>query len=195
MGFETTALLLTWVAILLLGLVVAGLVRQVHALTGHPERPGPPAGAPLGAPAGTLAGAPAPGIGRLDPVLGNPTLLLFLSADCATCAAVLAEARALRKRSPIAVRAIFAEQVTDAPSTPEVPVYLGERRLFAAYGVVATPYAVLVAPTGRIRAAEPIGSASSLRDLLVTGMADATGTGVSDPVAATWPAAGSRRRP
>ena len=42
MSFQTSALILSWIAILLLALVVSGLVRQVHALSnGTVGRPAP----------------------------------------------------------------------------------------------------------------------------------------------------------
>ncbi|MCP9978484.1 MauE/DoxX family redox-associated membrane protein [Actinomadura madurae] len=81
MTFQTSALLLSWVAILLLALVVAGLVRQVHALgQGASPRPGP----------GPAPGTRAPAFERL-----GPGLLLFLDRDCGVCTDVLAAAGAL----------------------------------------------------------------------------------------------------
>lgn len=80
MTFQTSALLLSWVAILLLALVVAGLVRQVHALgQGASPRPGP----------GPAPGTRAPAFERL-----GPGLLLFLDRDCGVCTDVLAAAGA-----------------------------------------------------------------------------------------------------
>jgi hypothetical protein len=98
MGFEMTAILLTWVAIVLLSLVVAGLVRHVHALTAVPGRRG----------MALSTGMPAPGLDRLAAIPGRPIMLLFLSTDCASCTAVLAAARSLACRSPIPFRALFA---------------------------------------------------------------------------------------
>lgn len=158
MSFETTALLLTWFAILLLGLVVAGLIRQVHALGGGAGRTG------LGPPAGSAA----PGIARLAPATDAPTLLLFLTADCPSCATVLAEAGHLRGRSPVAVRAVFAGPPLAGAERTGVPVYPDEAELFAAYGVPATPFGVLVDHSGRIRLAVPVGSAAAVRDLLLS---------------------------
>lgn len=147
MSFQNSALLLSWVAIALLALVVAGLVRQVHALG---------RGAPGPAHAlGPAAGTPAPAFDRL-----GPGLLLFLDRDCGVCAAVLDAAGDLG--GPL--HAIFSGPAPDSP--PPGPVLTGERDgLFAEYRVPATPFAVVVGADGRVRAAEPVGSPEALRDL------------------------------
>ena len=148
MSFQSSALLLAWAAILLLALVVAGLVRQLHAFSQVAPRPtalGPP------------PGRPAPAFDRL-----GPGLLLFLDRDCGTCATVLAAADALD--GPL--HAIFAGPPADGASRPGLSVLSGERDgLFADYRVPATPFAVLVGPDGLVRSAEPVGSPEALRAL------------------------------
>ncbi|MCP9949245.1 hypothetical protein [Actinomadura madurae] len=152
MTFQTSALLLSWVAILLLALVVAGLVRQVHALgQGASPRPGP----------GPAPGTRAPAFERL-----GPGLLLFLDRDCGVCTDVLAAAGALDHP----LHAIFAGPPPDGASRPGMTVLTGEQDgLFADYAVPATPFAVLVGADGRVRSAEPVGSAEALRDLALEG--------------------------
>ncbi|MBO2453945.1 hypothetical protein J4573_43130 [Actinomadura barringtoniae] len=148
MSFQTSALLLSWVAILLLALVVAGLVRQVHALSrGVPQR----------TTLGPAPGTPAPAFDRL-----GAGLLLFLDLDCGVCTEVLGSAGELGRP----FKAIFAE---DGPTAvpPGVSVLTGERHgLFEAYGVPATPFAVIVDGDGRVRTAEPVGSPEALRELM-----------------------------
>ncbi|MEV4677849.1 MULTISPECIES: hypothetical protein [Actinomadura] len=147
MSFQNSALLLSWVAILLLALVVAGLVRQVHALG-------------QGAPSAGLGPAPgtaAPAFDRL-----GPGLLLFLDRDCGVCTDVLAAAGALDRP----LHAIFAGPPPDPGPPPGATVLTGEQDgLFADYRVPATPFAVLVGADGRVRAAEPVGSPEALREL------------------------------
>ncbi|MFC4912757.1 hypothetical protein [Actinomadura gamaensis] len=148
MSFQTSALLLSWVAILLLALVVAGLVRQVHALAGPGRvtaaRPAP----------GPKRGAVAPGFGRL-----GPGLVLFLDRDCGVCEDVLAAAE-----PPL--RAVFAGPAPAAVA-PDVTVLAHEGAgLFEDYRVSATPFAVVLTEDGRIGAAAPVGSPESLRELL-----------------------------
>ncbi|MQY08141.1 hypothetical protein [Actinomadura macrotermitis] len=148
MSFQTSALLLSWVAILLLALVVAGLVRQVHALA---------QGAPRQAELGPPPGSAAPAFDRL-----GPGLLLFLDRDCGVCGEVLDAAGDLGRP----LRAIFSGPApTGLP--PGVTVLAGEGEgLFTEYKVPATPFAVVVDEGGRIRASEPVGSTDALRGLL-----------------------------
>ncbi|MCP2335832.1 hypothetical protein [Actinomadura rupiterrae] len=148
MSFETSALLLSWVAILLLALVVAGLVRQVHALSGtgrataaHPA-PGPE------------PGAPAPGFGRL-----GPGLVLFLDRDCGVCDEVLAAAG-----TPL--RAVFAGPAPRTVPADATVLAHESAGLFDDYRVPATPFAVVLTEDGRVSAAAPVGSPESLRELL-----------------------------
>ena len=155
MDFTTSALILSWVAIALLALVVSGLVRQVHQLSrGHVVRsPGR---------LGVTPGSAAP---HADELLAGDgkTLLLFLSAECRTCADVLAAAG--RLDGPPAVRAVYAG---DAPAAPAagVPVTGNRPDLFTAYDAIATPFAVLVGADGRVVRSEPLGSADALGDLV-----------------------------
>ncbi|XRQ13423.1 hypothetical protein ACN3XK_21815 [Actinomadura welshii] len=153
MSFQNSALLLSWAAILLLSLVVAGLVRQVHAL-GR----GAPAGhrTGLGPPPGTAA----PAFDRL-----GPGLVLFLDRDCGVCTDVLGAAAALEGPLDRPLHAVFAGPPADG-APPGARVLADEQDgLFADYGVPATPFAVLIGADGRVRAAEPVGSPEALREL------------------------------
>ncbi|MUN36077.1 hypothetical protein [Actinomadura litoris] len=147
MSFQDSALLLSWAAILLLALVVAGLVRRVHALGGGARGPGA---------LGPAAGARAPAFDRL-----GPGLLLFLDRDCGACADVLAAAGDLG--GPL--HAVFAGPAPDAPRVPGTVLTFERDGLFADYRVPATPFAVLVGEDGRVRASEPVGSPDALREL------------------------------
>ncbi|KAB8165742.1 hypothetical protein FH609_015100 [Streptomyces sp. 3MP-14] len=167
MDFTTSALILSWVAIALLALVVSGLVRQVHQLSrGQVVREQ--------GRLGVTPGSAAPGADALreENLLadGAETLLLFLSAECRTCAEVLAEAA--RLEAPPAVRAIYAGAAP--PATADAGVRFAEHRpdLFTAYDAIATPFAVLVGPTGRVVRSEPLGSAAALGALLAAAPRD-----------------------
>jgi hypothetical protein len=148
MSFQTSALLVTWVALLLLALVVAGLVRQVHALS---------RGVPPTAALGPTPGSPAPAFERL-----GPGLLIFLDVDCGVCAEVLEAAGTFDHP----IHAIFSGSAPD-DLAPGITVLAGERDgLFTSYRIPATPFAVLVDAGGRVRAAEPVGSPEALRELV-----------------------------
>ncbi|GAB3967236.1 hypothetical protein GCM10029978_034100 [Actinoallomurus acanthiterrae] len=155
MSFETTALLVTWAALALLALVVAGLVRQVHHLTRGPRTPE----------VGPTTGMPAPGIDRLAAEPGRPALLLFLSDECPACQDVFEEACGLTGAPPI--RALFRGGAPAVAPPDHMLVFAGQGELFQEYQVPATPYAVLVGSDGRIRTAEPVGSVRTLHALIV----------------------------
>ena len=157
MSFQTSALVVTWAALLLLALVVSGLVRQVHALSREPRR---------AQRLGPRPGSPAPGLGRLG--AQPPAVLLFLSEDCHTCAEVLAEAgRLVGDRTPVHALYAQAPPVSASPAvTPTVTVHGGQADLFDGYDAVVTPFAVVVGRDGRVERSEAIGSAAALRTLL-----------------------------
>jgi len=160
MSFETSALVVTWAALLLMALVVSGLVRQVHALSaGGAHRTGQ---------VGPRPGTPAPDLARLD--ARPPVVLLFLSEDCRTCAAVLAEAERLAPdgRGEPALHALYAGAVPAGPTelTGGVTVHGRQAELFDRYDAVVTPFAVTVGRDGRVARSEPIGSPAALHALL-----------------------------
>jgi hypothetical protein len=168
MTFQTSALILSWVAILLLALVVSGLVRQVHALSSGAVRPGQPAGPP--------PGSAAPEFRRFAPHRPEPTVLLFLDADCRTCSEVLAEATRHAGTPGVTVRALFRGE---APETGQLPSHGGESGLFDRYDAIITPFAVVVDPDGTVVRSEPIGSRTAFRTLLarLTGDVQVTSPG------------------
>ncbi|MCF6525793.1 hypothetical protein [Streptomyces sp. JJ36] len=126
MDFLTSALLLTWVAVLLLALVVSGLVRQVHQLSreaaaapGHTARP-----------PGLPPGSTAPGVAALlgDETPRDGAVLLFLSAGCRTCTEVLAEAARWAAGRPGGPPAVSdGHPGTDPRPTPEGTLAAGGR--------------------------------------------------------------------
>jgi len=155
MTFQTSALILSWIAILLLALVVSGLVRQVHALSNGPLRRAEPVGPP--------PGSAAPDFHRLAPPRPEPLLLLFLDADCHTCVEVMEETYRLAPNPGLTVRALFRGE---APDTCPLPAHGGEAALFDRYDAIATPYAVVVEPGGTVVRSQPLGSRAALRTLL-----------------------------
>lgn len=172
MSFEVTALLVTWVAILLLGLVVSGLVRQVHALASGRVRV-------RADEIGLRQGTQAPEFARLAPRAGAGTagtLLLFLSEGCGSCDEAMDEVAALAARGAlrdVAVRALYPARPpagraggNGTGAGPAVQVLGGEAPLFERYQVPATPFAVVVDGSGRVARSEPVGSRHTLRELI-----------------------------
>ncbi|OLF05195.1 hypothetical protein BLA60_37410 [Actinophytocola xinjiangensis] len=154
MSFQTSALIVTWAALLLLAFVVAGLVRQVHALSGG-TRP---------VPAGSRPGDRA----DLAPLgVSAPAVLLFLRSTCHTCTEAVAETvDAVGER--LTVVALYESSAAEVP--PGVLARADQGHLFAPYGALATPFAVLVGEDGRITAAAPVGSRAAVRQLLAPAM-------------------------
>lgn len=166
MDFVTSALILSWVAIALLGLVVARLVRQVHEL----QQGGHGGGARQPRRLGLVAGEPAPGLDALDPKQGTAMLLLFLSVGCRTCREVLAEA-VDHLQAGLEIRVLYAgDAPVGAIETGGVTLaaYGGQAALFEQYDAVATPFAVLVDGSGRVVRSEPVGSRDAARRLLAS---------------------------
>ncbi|MFC8617922.1 hypothetical protein ACFT9M_16115 [Micromonospora purpureochromogenes] len=158
MSFQTSALILSWIAILLLALVVSGLVRQVHALsTGTVGRPGS---------VGLRPGSPAPRFRDLAPPSPATLVLLFLDPGCATCEQLLDAAAEHIRRTDVVLRVLYRDSVP--PRAADLPMtVLGEQAdLFDRYDAIATPFAVVIDATGRIRRSEPVGSGAALRHLL-----------------------------
>lgn len=162
MDFVTSALILSWLAIVLLALVVARLVRQVHELqqggARQPRR------------LGLATGEVAPGLDALDPTPGTAMLLLFLSTGCRTCREVLAEALQ-NTQAGLEIRVLYAGEAPAGSIEAggrTITAYGGQAAMFERYDAIATPFAVLVDETGRVARSEPLGSAGAARRLLAS---------------------------
>lgn len=156
MDFVTSALILSWIAILLLALVVSGLIRQVHQLS-RDKRPA----ARVGVSTGTVASDAGELLG------GSRGVLLFLSPHCSVCSDVLEEAGQwiTAGDNPPNIQAVYA---ADAAEHPVVTTVANRDDLFKRYDVVVTPFAVVVDDAAVVTRSEPIGSTTALRQLLNT---------------------------
>lgn len=149
MSFQTSALILTWVVLLLMGFVLAGLVRQVHELSSATRRTGE---------VGLRPGAPAPGLDTLG--IRPPATLLFVSEDCRTCSEVLSEAALASEPMHL----LYAGSVP--ADTYGLPAHGDQTALFTWYDAIATPFAVVIDDAGRVVRSEPLGSVAALESLL-----------------------------
>ena len=158
MSFQTSALILSWVAIALLALVVSGLVRQVQQLSSTTVR--------RAEPLGLAPGAPAPGFGALASASGATVVLLFLQPGCGTCAELLGEAGRLHEPAAWEFRALYRGAVPDEVSGLPIRAFGDQADLFERYDAIAIPFAVAVDNRGRVLHSEPVGSGAALRRLL-----------------------------
>jgi hypothetical protein len=161
MTFLASALILSWVAIVLLALVVARLVQQVHQLqhtaggtTRRPDR------------IGLRPGTAAPSLASLGIPPGEPAVLLFLSASCSTCAEVLVEAAEQAGRPGVPLLHALYEGAAPAAASGAT-VHERQAELFERYDAIATPFAVVLDRSANVVRSEPIGSRDALRRLLV----------------------------
>ncbi|MEU6078468.1 hypothetical protein [Micromonospora sp. NPDC047074] len=181
MSFQTSALILSWVAILLLALTVSGLVRQVHALSSGAVQRRPPS-------AGLQRGAAAPGFAQLAPATPTvPLVLLFLDPDCGTCGEVLAEANSHVGRPDLEFRVLYRGAPSAEAAALPITVLGEQAELFERYDALATPFATIVDPAGQVLGAGPLGSRAALRRLL-----DDLGNPTGGPAAAVATNQGGR---
>lgn len=156
-SFELAVFFVTWVAIVLLALIVVHLHLRLQLL----ERRNAPANRPD--PYAHLAGR------RLADLLGGagdswqPQFVLFVSAPCTSCASVLDEL--LEPGWPAAITLLWT---TPPPSTPprlpsNVRALDDGPRISAALGIHATPFVLIVGDGGVVEQGMPINSLESLR--------------------------------
>ncbi|HMB54631.1 MAG TPA: hypothetical protein VKU40_15040 [Thermoanaerobaculia bacterium] len=159
--FVLAALVVSWLAVLLLALVAANLhFRLVRLERGDTAAAGSGARKPfahlLGQHLGEALGGAAPGA----------RLAVVLSAHCASCDRVLARLRETAGDTPLALL------WRDAVPSPLPPLPAGAtvvedgpavcRRL----GVRLTPFALAIGPDGRVLRAAPVGNPDALDDWL-----------------------------
>jgi hypothetical protein len=157
MSFQTTALVLAWVAIVLLGLALSGLLRQIHLLRLGQVRPQ--------LHSGPVVGMPAPELGR-DNRRPRTAVLLFSDRGCASCDRLLPEFEALaREDDGLEFKVLFPGSPNGFESG-HVDILGGQAETFARFRIPATPYGVAVDSEGTVAAAGPIGSSSLLREFV-----------------------------
>jgi hypothetical protein len=159
MDFVTSALILAWLAILVLALAMAGLLNQVRSLSsGRAGR------AAVGPPVGAEAPPLWPDGRSFEEA---HTIALFLDPECESCVRSLRladELAAVNNRNMRFVAVYRAGVGGHGASHVELLDHAGEA--FARYGVPLTPFGVVIGKDRRIVGAAPLGSETSLRDLV-----------------------------
>jgi hypothetical protein len=169
MTFTASALVLSWVAILLLALGLAGLLRQVSLLTRQLESGTAGSGAGAG-PATRAAGArttrelvgftaPADVVDRLRHDGCAPTVVAFVAPGCSSCSLTLGALAADPLLSGGQLGLTVVSTGSCGPATAEargvqrLSCIAQGRDLMDRLAVPATPYLVVLDPAGTVRAA------------------------------------------
>lgn len=172
------ALTVTWIAIVLLGLVAANLhFRLAHLETKSTsgEQSRTPFGHLLGQPLGELLGSPE---------VSGARLALVLSSECDSCERILEELRSDAEEFPVAL--LWRDGDPPPASTlpaAAVPLSAGpevSRRL----GVRVTPFALVADESGRVAQARPVGSVAAwaaVREAITSDSSPDTALPLSQP--------------
>jgi hypothetical protein len=150
-SFMATALVLAWVAIILLALSVAGLMRQVHLLLTERTADRTPASdqmPPRMLPVDLMAG-------------GSERIVLFASTTCVACSEVMPVMVEYSQRSGTSCTVVTA--AARHAQWPDELVYRENAAdLFEQFGVAATPHALRIVG-GEVVDSAPVGSVDALR--------------------------------
>jgi hypothetical protein len=162
MTFQTTALILAWIAIILLGFAMSGLLHQLQVLTAAVGGGRTTAGPALGLPAPMLDGLGGEAGWRA------PTIVLFLESGCKTCRDVLNELPALAgaHESGVDFAVVFGDAGFADAEDERIRLLPNQPKAFADFEVPLTPFAVLVDGNGLVVAREPLGSREALRQFV-----------------------------
>lgn len=159
MNFVTTAILISWLGIILLALVVAGLLRQVHALQGGKRT----------VVIGPQPGDSAPILPFVDMGTRTERVFLFVDTACRTCASALRlldkSAESFQDKEFIAVFRNGAQ--TDLVSARHVS---NQSAAFEQFHVPVTPFAVVVSEEGLVKRAGPIGSPAMYESVVISAL-------------------------
>lgn len=148
-GVVLAALVVTWVALVLLVLVVASLHARLRRLEQRPAQPAaagglddPPFAALLGRPMSELAGG------------ATPRILLVLSSSCRSCRSLLTDLADPGWTVPTALA--WADGRPGGTTGPQVQVLPDGPRISTALGVRVTPFGLVAGDDGRITWAGPV---------------------------------------
>jgi hypothetical protein len=158
--------MLTWGAILVLALAMAGLIRQVRFLTSALRDRGRSSFAPPGA--SVQIGDAPPVLHDLVGGTNRDTVLLFASGDCGGCSERLADLDSLSGTEGPSLVAVYSGTGNGFRS-PRVRTVENRYDLFSELGITMTPFGVWVDAQGAISDARPLGSQAAVKQLLEAG--------------------------
>jgi hypothetical protein len=159
MSFHSSAIVLAWLAILILAFAMAGLLQQVRRLS---------AGRSTQATMGLRSGMQAPPLRQdAQPLPEVNTVVLFLEPGCEVCERNLRRAEDLAEENEgdLHVVAIFPASA-DGFRPRRVEFVEHGSEAFSRYQVPLTPFGVAVDRSGRVVQAMPLGSEEALEELV-----------------------------
>jgi len=159
MSFQASALLLAWLAIGLLSLAMAGLIRQVRMLSSGPGL------ARLSTP--QLIGKPVPDLGDGRTDWSKPTVLLFVTSDCEVCKPRLSELASIAEveGDKVGFGVVFTGSANGL-KPDGVRVFERQQAVVAQFGMQATPFGAAIRPDGLISDVQPVGSSQAIQELV-----------------------------
>lgn len=164
MNVDDAALVLAWIAIVLVALAVSGVVRQIRVLTAGDRG--------VGRIAGPRAGSilKVQGLGGLVPE-DQPLVVIFMRKGCSSCQVIAptlsAAADQYREKYELVVayEGARGHEYLSANGR-RLAVLEHQDDLFNAANVFAAPYAVAVDSTGRVMASGPVGSPERVTEFM-----------------------------
>ncbi len=159
-SFEVAALFVTWVAIVLVGLVAGNVHQRLQRL----ERS--QLGASGATPYSHLLGKSVRDLVTTQPLTFEPRVLVFLSSTCSACRRVLNELSSSSWTTPSAI--VWTDRSpSPAPLLSSQTLVLDEGpKISAALGVHVTPFAVITNAEGKTVKALPINTLQALSEWL-----------------------------
>jgi thiol-disulfide isomerase/thioredoxin len=159
MSFESTAILVSWVAIAALALGMAGMLRQIRQLTfllrDRESSFGPPAGDPL-----------LPPLSIPEVPIHRTSLLFFADSDCPSCHELLPKLDELASAHTSVQFFVLFRDASNGFMSDKVEIVQGQGETFDRLRVRITPFGVLASSEGIVLASSPLGSVAALERLL-----------------------------
>jgi hypothetical protein len=158
-SFEQSALMLAWIAIVLLAFAMSGLMRQIHAVTRAIQ-----GGRSLVA--GPTTGLLAPRIPQLDG--SAESVLLFVEPGCSSCDHALTTVThaAAGSTDDRAYVVLYRDSAPENGERPGLTTLSHASRVFDALNVAITPTIVILNERRRVAASAPVGSPEVLEELM-----------------------------
>lgn len=159
MSFIESALALSWIAIALLALGMAGLLRQLRELSERVQNPGMMPE--------RFEQRVVEELARLNLRVSEHSVVLFADAECVSCKEVIPQFEKMAAAVPEwNFVLMFAADASGSTDRSPVHVVRDASAAFARLRIPLTPFVVLTDEVGEIVQASPVGSTELLDDFM-----------------------------